>query len=44
LTGDVSVPLAVTFMVEACVQSPPNGVSAGSGTVRMAKPSTPGMP
>ena len=44
LTGEVIVPLAVTFIGAAWVQMPPNGEPAGSSTSRSAKPSTPGMP
>ena len=43
-TGEVVVPLAVTFSTLAWVSSPPRGLSAGSGTRRRATPSTPGRP
>ena len=35
-TGDVFVPLAVTFWIAACVRSPPSGLPGGTGTLRTA--------
>ena len=46
-TGEVVVPFAVTFSTAACVSTPPRtdpGPASGSGTVRIATPSTPGTP
>ena len=42
-TGEVVVPLAVTFSTLACVRMPPRWQPAGSGTRRTAAPATPGM-
>ena len=44
LTGDVVVPLAVTFKTLAIVKTPPRWLSAGSFTLRNSHPSTAGMP
>ena len=44
VTGDVLVPLAVTFSTLAIVNTPPRWLSAGNLTLRNACPSTPGMP
>ena len=41
-TGEVVVPLAVTFSTLAIVIRPPRSLPAGSATRRMAAPSTPG--
>ena len=44
LTGEVDVPLAVTFMVADCVHRPPKGVSCGKFTCGRSKPATAGKP
>ena len=44
LTGEVVVPLAVTYIIAAFAIKPPRGLPAGRGTRRMALPWTPGMP
>ena len=38
ITGDVFVPLAVTFWIAACVRRPPSGLPGGTGTLRTAWP------
>ena len=43
-TGDVVVPLAVTFRTLAWVMIPPRTDPSGSATLRIATPVTPGMP
>ncbi len=43
-TGEVVVPLAVTFRMLACVRRPPRGLSGGSGTLRNSSPLTASMP
>ena len=43
-TGEVTVPLAVTFRMAACVSRPPRGLSFGSGTGTNSSLVTPGMP
>ena len=43
-TGEVVVPLAVTFSTLACVISPPRTLSGGSFTLRNSTPVTPRMP
>ena len=43
ITGEVVVPLAVTFSTVAWVSSPPRTLSAGSFTGRSSTPSTPAM-
>ena len=42
-TGEVTVPLAVTFSTRPASETPPRWLSGGSGTRRIADPSTPGM-
>ena len=44
MTGEVVVPLAVTFSTLAIVSTPPRWLSGGSVTLRNSQPSTPGMP
>ena len=44
VTGDVLVPLAVTFSTPAIVSAPPRWLPGGSGTRRNSHPLTPGMP
>src|SRR5262249_40087590 len=44
VTGEVLVPLAVTFSTLAMVMTPPRWLSGGNATLRNACPSTPGMP
>ena len=39
-TGEVEVPLAVTFKMAPCVSRPPRGEPAGRGTSRTAEPLT----
>ncbi len=43
-TGEVVVPLAVTFSTLAIVIRPPRSLPRGSATRRIAAPATPGMP
>ena len=43
-TGDVLVPLAVTFITAGCVQSPPKGEPSGSLISRSTLPNTSGRP
>ena len=42
-TGEVVVPLAVTFNTLACVNTPPRWLPAGSGVLRICSPVTPAM-
>src|SRR5262249_41364985 len=44
VTGEVLVPLAVTFSTLAMVITPPRWLSGGNFTFRKAGPSTPGTP
>ena len=37
-TGDVEVPLAVTFKIAPCVSRPPSGLPFGTATRRIAAP------
>ena len=43
-TGEVEVPLAVTFKMAPCVRRPPRGEPAGRGTGRTPEPLTGGSP
>lgn len=44
VTGDVVVPLALTFRTLAIVNTPPRWLPSGSVTLWNANPSKPGMP